>query len=137
MTLYDQEALAAMVGRKVANVTQIDDSYYGDVVQFEFADGSVAKMYHAPECCEYVYLEDVCGDFADLIGYELLVAETRESDGKQDPAVPSETESVESFTWTFYTFRSNRGTVDLRWYGYSNGYYSEEVTVKFEEGAAG
>ena len=93
-----------------------------DQVVFETTCGRQFHMYHSQACCEQVQLEDVCGDVEDLIGSPVTRAECRTNTG------PSE---YTSSTWTFYTISTIKGTVDLRWLGTSNGYYSEQVN--FEE----
>lgn len=91
-----------------------------DEISLDFESGASAKFFHTQDCCESVEIEDVTGDWHDLIGETILVAEER----SQEDLSPSWNDSG---TWTFYTFRTNAGTVDVRWYGSSNGYYSESV----------
>ena len=86
-------------------------------------DGRTFRMYHEQECCESVTLEDVVGDPNDLIGSPILRAEAR--------GLISTDEYGDSSTWTFYELATIQGSVTLRWYGTSNGYYSE--SVDFEE----
>lgn len=84
-------------------------------------------FYHSQDCCESVYIESISGDLNDLIGAPLLLAEEVSSD---DEGPLSEWE--ESYTWTFYKFGTIKGYVDVRWYGSSNGYYSESVNLRKE-----
>lgn len=73
-------------------------------------------------------LIDVCGDVYGLIGKEVLDAyET--CDGNDGPLGDYD----DSYTWTFYTIVNFDVAVTLRWYGSSNGYYSESVSF-FKEG---
>lgn len=89
---------------------------------FEREDKTKVVFWHGQNCCENVYIEDICGELSDLIGYPLLVAEERISDNTQ-------TEEHESVTYTFYEFRTIKGSVTVRWCGSSNGYYSESVDM--------
>lgn len=91
-----------------------------DTIIFNFSDGDVFKMYHEQDCCESVYLEDITGDLDYLVGEKILKAEE---------ASNQESKECGTETWTFYHISTFKDTVSLRWYGESNGYYSESVSV--------
>lgn len=98
-----------------------------DEIMFYCNNGEKYKMYHEQDCCECVEIEDITGDINDLIGSPIIMAE--ESTNNDNPK-PDYDESFESFTWTFYKFATVKGYVTIRWYGESNGWYSEEVYIK-------
>ena len=102
-----------------------------DNIKFVTVDGEVYNMYHCQDCCESVSVESVVGDVQDLIGVPLLVAE--ESSSGENPEGAEVSEYQGSFTWTFYKLATIKGYVDIRWYGESNGYYSESVSLRKEE----
>lgn len=104
------------------------DNFDNDELVFRTVEGEVYKMYHEGECCESVTIEDIAGDLSDIIGEPLLMAEEiSEERAKLD-------EYDECFTWTFYKFATINGYVTIRWYGTSNGYYSESVDfVRIED----
>jgi len=94
----------------------------GDEVYLQTTDGQTYRLYHEQDCCESVYLADVSGDPATLLGEEILVAEERTKSGQGMYG--------ESFTYTFYNLQTMHGDLTLRWNGSSNGYYSESVGVQ-------
>ena len=111
---------------KGKTLTKIDGMETGnDEIRFYCSDGSVYLMYHEQDCCEWVGIDDVCGDVNDLIGEEILIAEENTNSD-----LPSKDEYDESYTWTFYKFATKKGYVDLKWYGTSNGFYSESVDFR-------
>lgn len=120
----DAPTINEMVGQVF---TLVSGSVGGDMLTFTKEDGTQYNFYHDQACCEQVYIESIVGDLEDLIGEPLLVAE--ESTSEDNPAGVT-MEYQDSFTWTFYKFATRKGYVDIRWYGESNGYYSESVYLE-------
>ena len=116
-----------LIGKTIVGIVGMEKG--SEEITFTTLDGKQYKMYHEQDCCENVTIDDVCGDVMDLIGSPLLLAEERTSE--ENPPDFKDVECQESFTWTFYHFATINGYLDLRWYGESNGYYSE--SVDFEE----
>ena len=97
-----------------------------DKIIFTMENGDKYMLCHHQNCCENVAVEDVIGDVRDLIGSPILMAE-EVSHVNENPVGVNIPRSQDSFTWTFYKFATARGYVTIRWYGESNGYYSESV----------
>lgn len=114
--------ISELVGKTLTAVVQSDDD---ETITFKADDGSEYRMYHSQDCCESVRVEDVCGDLLDLVGSPILEASEETSD-KNPEGVTKEYQ--DSFTWTFYKLGTNKGRVTIRWYGESNGCYSERVS---------
>lgn len=112
--------METLIGRTPTKIKQSRDK-----LEMFFSDGTKGVWCHNQDCCERVEINDVTGDWSDLIGHPLLVAEERENKHFPPP------EYADSYTWTFYTFRNLGGSVDVRWLGESNGYYSERVDFSF------
>ena len=111
-------------GLKGKTLKSVTGGVGDDEMVFITDDGEKYKLYHSQDCCECVDIEDICGDLNDLIGSPILVAEESESEENPEGVNP---EYQDSFTWTFYKLDTIKGGVTIRWYGESNGYYSESV----------
>jgi len=121
----DRVEFSDLVG-KTLKAVYVSDS--NDRVTFETETGEEYVMYHSQDCCESVYLEDVAGEWNDLVGSPILRAEENvSSDWPEEVKKEDHGFIDDSFTWTFYRIATAKGTVVLRWYGSSNGYYSESV----------
>jgi len=116
--------VSELLGKTIVGIkgNESDDEMY-----IKTSDGKEYKFYHNQDCCESVSIQDVEGDLLDLLDSPLTQAEESTSDtleGREDLEYDSQ-------TWTFYKFATIKGYVTVRWYGTSNGYYSE--SVDFEE----
>jgi hypothetical protein len=107
-----------------SKVTRDTDNGGDDRIVFETEAGVRYIMMHHQDCCESVKIEDIDGDLQDLVGNPITRAEEA-SNGEDAEYAHS--------TWTFYRFATIRGDVHIRWYGVSNGYYSEAVSFYKEE----
>jgi len=114
----DQErSFECLKGKTVWNF-QIDKEK--ENILFFCTDNTIYLMYHEQECCEYVYVEDICGHITDILNEPILKAERR----------ISRSEEVDEYgecnkSWTFYYLATKKGSITIRWCGTSNGYYSE------------
>lgn len=90
-------------------------------LRFLDSDGIKYLMYHEQDCCESVLVDDVAGDFQDIIGCPIIEAEETSNHNVSDKY------KFDSQTWTFYKLSTIKGSVTIRWHGNSNGYYSESV----------
>lgn len=110
--MYEARDVSVLLGETLVDITQFENK----TLYFTTLSGRKYMMYHANEYTESVEIESIVGALDDLIGVPLLLSE----------AVSYSNED-EHYTWTFYKFATRKGYVDIRWYGSSNGFYSERV----------
>jgi len=121
-----------IIGKTFSMVWAVkEDSEHPDQIRFICDDGRKYRMYHNQDCCEDVTLDDISGDLQDLIGIPILVAEERTNKNVGGEKECYRGMDRDSYTWIFYEIATVKGSVNIKWYGCSNGYYSEKVD--FEE----
>lgn len=135
-------------------LTKIETDCDGERMTFHCADGTVYQLKYYHDCCARCTVEDVCGELEDLLNSPILMAD-EVSSNEPTPELMAERRSqydkekaergddfcydnfedycrsqFESETWTFYKLATVKGAVTIRWYGSSNGYYSERATFE-------
>jgi hypothetical protein len=109
-----------LIGKVVKQVDVMDK----ERVIFTLEDDTRWIMYHEQDCCETVWLDDVCGDWRTILDSPIVMAEETIQTNTDDWG--------ESQTFTFYKFATVNGYITLMWKGMSNGYYSETVSFHQE-----
>lgn len=124
MTGYDyyNSQLSQLIGKTLTEVTQNGRKS----IEFEANTGERWLMYYSPDCCATCSIEDVTGDLQDLVGHPIVMAEAATNSDDPRPGADEYFES--SYTWTFYKLATTKGYVTIRWFGSSNGYYSETAS---------
>ena len=107
-----------LVGKVIKGLTYSDE--YFQIL----TDDCVYAFYHEYSCCESVWLTQVDGISDKIIGSRIVIAEE---------VVDEKDTEYGHITWTFYKIGTNKGMIDFRFQGESDGGYSETVDlVKIE-----
>ena len=114
--------ISELIGKTLKSI----NVHNSELIRFYTEEGDEYVMWHEQDCCESVDIEDICGSLENLIGSPVLMAEEVISEVKP-PDVERKYEP-ESETWTFYKIATINEYVTIRWFGQSNGYYSEYVS---------
>ncbi|ATN92888.1 hypothetical protein QGX11_gp125 [Pseudomonas phage PPSC2] len=109
-------------GKTIAGVDGLERG--SDSVVITFEDGCSLHMWHSQDCCESVSIEDIDSSAGSLDGAVFHDLEVYTKEGNSDWGAE---------TYTFYTLKTDRGYVWIRWFGESNGYYSTGVSTKYCE----
>lgn len=122
MTDVTYNQIAEKAYGKVVSGVKVDKD--GEDLWIMFSDGSRLHFMHHQDCCEDVYIEDIDIDLQDIVGSRLYLIEEASKIGGGHGY---------SSTWTFYKIQTSSDCATVRWYGVSNGYYSEEVDWEYFE----
>lgn len=116
----------------------------GEEILFKTTTGETYRQIYYQDCCADCSVEEIHGDLNDLVGTPILMAE-EVSSNEPSPEMQAQRnkekaeaearggyyyDNSESGTWTFYKAATIKGSVTIRWYGSSNGYYSESPTFE-------
>lgn len=129
-----------LIGKTLLKIEIVEDDYNNQEIHFITSRDEHYIMFHIQECYENVYIESINGDIIKLIGAEILIAEEVSNDkfiekwknkftkNKYEMLENDKNEYFpDSYLWTFYKLSTINGDVTIRWFGKSNGYYSESV----------
>lgn len=123
---YEHVDISELIGKTMSYVEKTNslDFSNNEAIIFTVEDGQKYAMTHFQDCCESVWVEDIDNDLSVLVGSPILVANETYRDGEEEKDL-SGPYNEGSSTWTFYKLATLKGWVTIRWYGTSNGYYSE------------
>ena len=106
-----------LLNKNIYKIYQVKEDYIVILTN----EGYVYILLHYQDCCEHVYIADICGELENSTG---LVVRAEENENRPDKPTMDDSE-----TWTFYKLDTVKDNVTIRFCGSSNGYYSESVTT--------
>ena len=117
-----------LVGKTLAKVEVIylDYGVKPCLIRFIFTDST--KYVMCGDDCGggnhvEVLVEDIDGDIQSLVGEKIELFE----------CVSNAADVNNELTWTFVKIRTNKDSITIRWYGDSNGYYSDMPVIYNED----
>jgi len=91
-----------------------------DKITFIVDETESYSMFHGQDCCEQVWIEDICGDLNSLVGVPILFADESSSQVEDKS-------NYSSLEWTFYRIGCIKGSAVIRWCADLDTYYSVQV----------
>ena len=116
---------------KGLTVKTIDAFEGGGDIMITTNCGRQFRFTHFQDCCEHVDIYSIDGDLKRLEGFRLVDVQMETVDEPEGWADSDEAKWADSYTFTDVVFKTNAQTICVKWFGESNGYYSEGVD--FEE----
>lgn len=116
-------SISNLVGSTIQSVTGLEKDSERLII---VTDKGTLSLLHRSLCCEKVSIVDFNGDVSDLIGGYVSVADKRTN-------MKDTRESYFRTQYTFYTIRTSKGDMDIRWLGRDNGYYSVSVCEEWKD----
>ena len=104
MNNFDVSVFEPLLGRTIVKIEGAEKD--SEEILFTLENGDIFRMYHEQD-----------------FGNPILLAEEVTNEGEADYG--------DTCTWTWYHFATIKGYVTIRWYGESNGYYSESVNYEW------
>ncbi len=123
MAIIEDQIFEELIGKTLTAI-KVDEKYAAWIL-FVISEDEKYLLHNDEADCNdvQVTIDDINGDINDLVGSPLTMAESVSNEAFE------KSQDAEG-TWTFYRFATVKGYVDIRWFGTSNGYYSETVTLE-------
>lgn len=112
------QTMKNLIGATILSAT----THYNDNLLYIETDKGTMRFYHDQECCESVWLEDGLEDLEKMLHAEVIENYDEDALNEYDY----------SYTWTYYKISTLNHDCTLRFYGTSNGCYSEDVDIEWD-----
>lgn len=126
--MYNSDVMQKIKGQTPVEIDGMKEG--SEKVTIRTREGGELILVYEHDCCAGCEIVQVDGDPLDLLGGPLVMCE-QDGNAADEPGKGSYGSVDESFTWTFVKFATVLGYVTLRWYGSSNGYYSESPSAYY------